>query len=380
MLLERENDRASYKEWEEKDNNFFLEQAKTRSEIRISQGRPKPIDIIYKNLNRDSQFRIDPFPPYKIFKGLPISELEELRNEIYMYLELDSHKTFWESLRVVCDHQMEKLASISSATKKDHSDGVHKSIHSDITFLLKGKSFQELETLRLQIMAKIEDGGGTIDTEYWECLLKRLVIYRAKATLREIHAQLLTEYEERQKQHRQELEQQTESQFLEKPNVSREVLPLASSVTSVKVKSEPETKEDVEEQGVSDAKEVPTEEESNQYTFEEYLDAVRKAEEEQQQRETLQREVERLRDVVAEVIKPTTSKSVEEEMYFKEASNGMGENEEGFNDETPLLQRNYWWHDKYRPRKPKYFNRIRTGYEWNKYNQIHYDRRSGIQI
>lgn len=33
----------------------------------------------------------------------------------------------------------------------------------------------------------------------------------------------------------------------------------------------------------------------------------------------------------------------------------------------------YWWHDKYRPRKPKYFNRVHTGYEWNKYNQTHYD-------
>ncbi|KAK1556363.1 hypothetical protein Q3G72_003702 [Acer saccharum] len=29
--------------------------------------------------------------------------------------------------------------------------------------------------------------------------------------------------------------------------------------------------------------------------------------------------------------------------------------------------------DKYRPRKPKYFNRVHTGYEWNKYNQTHYD-------
>ena len=29
-----------------------------------------------------------------------------------------------------------------------------------------------------------------------------------------------------------------------------------------------------------------------------------------------------------------------------------------------------WWHDKYRPRKPKYFNRVHTGYEWNKYNQV----------
>ncbi|CAN6308885.1 unnamed protein product, partial [Urochloa humidicola] len=33
----------------------------------------------------------------------------------------------------------------------------------------------------------------------------------------------------------------------------------------------------------------------------------------------------------------------------------------------------YWWRDKYRPRKPKYFNRVHTGYEWNKYNQTHYD-------
>lgn len=33
----------------------------------------------------------------------------------------------------------------------------------------------------------------------------------------------------------------------------------------------------------------------------------------------------------------------------------------------------YWWHDKYKPRKPKYFNRVHTGYEWSKYNQTHYD-------
>ena len=31
------------------------------------------------------------------------------------------------------------------------------------------------------------------------------------------------------------------------------------------------------------------------------------------------------------------------------------------------------WQDKYRPRKPRYFNRVHTGYEWNKYNQTHYD-------
>lgn len=44
-----------------------------------------------------------------------------------------------------------------------------------------------------------------------------------------------------------------------------------------------------------------------------------------------------------------------------------------FAGEVPLESQVYWWHDKYRPRKPKYFNRVHTGYEWNKYNQTHYD-------
>ncbi|KAM7506336.1 hypothetical protein LguiB_005240 [Lonicera macranthoides] len=33
----------------------------------------------------------------------------------------------------------------------------------------------------------------------------------------------------------------------------------------------------------------------------------------------------------------------------------------------------YWWHDKYRPRKPKYYNSVHTGYGWNRYNRVHYD-------
>lgn len=33
----------------------------------------------------------------------------------------------------------------------------------------------------------------------------------------------------------------------------------------------------------------------------------------------------------------------------------------------------FWWHEKHKPRRPKYFNRVHTGYEWNKYNQTHYD-------
>ncbi|BDA46670.1 probable cactin [Coccomyxa sp. Obi] len=44
-----------------------------------------------------------------------------------------------------------------------------------------------------------------------------------------------------------------------------------------------------------------------------------------------------------------------------------------FRGEVQLDSKVYWWNEKYRPRKPKYFNRVHTGYEWNKYNQTHYD-------
>ena len=51
----------------------------------------------------------------------------------------------------------------------------------------------------------------------------------------------------------------------------------------------------------------------------------------------------------------------------------FGENSAAFGGEVSLHSSVYWWHDKYRPRKPQYYNRIHTGYEWNKYNQTHYD-------
>ena len=39
-----------------------------------------------------------------------------------------------------------------------------------------------------------------------------------------------------------------------------------------------------------------------------------------------------------------------------------------------FTMQNHDWEEKYRPRRPRYFNRVRTGFEWNRYNQTHYDR------
>ncbi|KAF8771656.1 Cactin like protein [Argiope bruennichi] len=62
----------------------------------------------------------------------------------------------------------------------------------------------------------------------------------------------------------------------------------------------------------------------------------------------------------------------EEKAFEQIARKGMDSDEAVFSVEH-ALEKSYIWADKYRPRKPRYFNRVHTGFEWNKYNQTHYD-------
>jgi len=64
---------------------------------------------------------------------------------------------------------------------------------------------------------------------------------------------------------------------------------------------------------------------------------------------------------------------VAEAMYRAEVDKGLDSEEELFEIEEDLSRQTYMWEDKYRPRKPRYYNKVLTGYEWNKYNQTHYD-------
>ena len=65
--------------------------------------------------------------------------------------------------------------------------------------------------------------------------------------------------------------------------------------------------------------------------------------------------------------------NAEEKALEREAKKGMNPDEEASFSVESTLEQTYEWSDKYRPRKPRYFNRVHTGFEWNKYNQTHYD-------
>jgi len=52
-------------------------------------------------------------------------------------------------------------------------------VEADIARLLSGKSYNELAALQRQIQEKLTS-GEPVDTDYWESLLKKLLVWKAK--------------------------------------------------------------------------------------------------------------------------------------------------------------------------------------------------------
>ncbi|GJT77191.1 cactin-like protein isoform X1 [Tanacetum coccineum] len=397
-LLARERARAEFQDWEKKEEEvecfirfphveyldvFHFDQSKVRSEIRLREGRIKPIDILSKHLDPSDEFDIDIEEPYMVFKGLTVKEMEELHEDIKMHLDLDrgtpTHIQYWEALQVVCDWEL------AEARKKDTLDrarvrgeqppaevvaderGMHSSIEMEVKKHLDGKSFAELEEIHSQVESQMSSGKAKV-VEFWEAVLKRIHIYKAKACLKEIHNKMSRKHSKRREQHdvsyRDMERNKTVSPKVEEQSdhededndvpLSPELIPKHEPMEEDEAGSfSPELLHGDENEEAIDPEEDRA-----------LLDKKRIEVVEEQQR--------KLKEAMA--MRPPPSED-NLEMRAVKAMGAMDNGDEVFgnSDEVNVDSQVYWWHDKYRPRKPKYFNRVHTGYEWNKYNQTHYD-------
>lgn len=98
---------------------------------------------------------------------------------------------FFQALIVVCDWEL------AEARKRDALDrarvrgeeppaellaqerGLHAGVEADVRKLLDGKTHTELVELQLDIESQLRSGSAKV-VEYWEAVLKRLEIYKAK--------------------------------------------------------------------------------------------------------------------------------------------------------------------------------------------------------
>lgn len=363
LRLARQKELDENRDWERREDEFQLKQARKRFELRLAQGRAKPIDIVAKNVlflcdaekrlpqgkerilqddffdsfddasigtasfRKDRKFEIDLREPYKIFENLNVPELEDLLADVRVHQELAYDADFWDAMQVVGEAELEKLLkgpeSSSSSISADDAR-IHQSIKEDVKRSFLGKSHSELLQIQREISTKITSGAEGVDVEYWSTLLKELTVWIARAKLREYHERML---------HKQlELLEQI----------------LRDRASSSTVEPTPELSEQIRQI------------QSKIELGEQYQPPVN-VQEQQQATDSL--------DVTT-----LSADMLSEDAMLQMMQSKMTDREEVFAEEIDMGAQTYSWNDKYRPRKPRFFNRVHTGFEWTKYNQTHYDR------
>ncbi|XP_020318793.1 cactin [Oncorhynchus kisutch] len=409
-MLQREKEAEHFKTWAEQEDNFHLHQAKLRSKIRIRDGRAKPIDLLAKYISaEDDDLAVEMHEPYTFLNGLTVTDMDDLLEDIKVYMELEQGKNvdFWRDMTTITEDEISKLRKLEASGKGpgDRRDGINTSVSTDVQIVFKGKTYSQLQALNLNIETKIRAGGSNLDIGYWESLMQQVRVFMGRARLRERHQDVL-----RQKLFKLKQEQGVESEPLfpiikeepedeavtesEKDTPSGVPGPSSSS-PSINQKRDAEEKD---EQVAGPSTEGDGEKEGDGEEKGEVVEAVLTEEDliQQSQAEydsgrysptlllpselpldthtiTPDEDTHKLHLSRRQLAVTGDANENAEDEFVRRAKQGMGGDEAQFSVELPLTGKMYLWADKYRPRKPRFFNRVHTGFEWNKYNQTHYD-------
>lgn len=372
------------REWVAQEDDFVLKQAKKKADIRVREGRAKPIDWLAVTLRvvdptRDvlddevDEKELEFVDPDSVFDGLDETELSELRKDIETYMNLEKNRKnrdYWRTMQIICKDRQKRLR-VGGPEGRAVS-----SVSSDIDKLLGPKTYEQLEVLEGQIRTKLES-NEPIDTDYWQQLLDSLLVWKAKAKLKKVYQDVL---ESRLKQLREANEQKAlqAQQTLRSAGVQSTGPVVYSAKLDpdplLEIPSKDKGLEVIDEsaflKGVATSRRkvlnmgyVPAPKASA--IHQKTAGHSRPAGQSHQTDPPSRFDHSTSNDDVS-----STTKA----LFDREVAKGVNEDEEIFAGEEDVTTGSKpLWSGKYRPRKPKYFNRVQMGYEWNKYNQTHYD-------
>lgn len=324
----------NYDEWARKEEEFHLQQQRQRSAIRLVEGRERPIDVLAKNLLLFGLSDGEKKDRAKVNYKEKYNAMEELEN---LEAELQEPHVFLKDLKL---NELEDLL---------------KDIH---TFRLLEKD-----------VGGHEDGDKNSVLKYWDSLhlVTRVEIIELKGGHSESES---------------ELKKEIQKMFVGQSKPALE-----------KMKDEVEAK--VKKCIVAGGGPVFDDKDGSlidmsywQTVLDELLVELSKMELSDIhskmlvcQLEQLEKKKESLSNVQPNDDDVAESRAAEDEEKAMalvvpdnvETDFGNLEEELGLTNEIDLGESSFMWQEKYRPRKPRYFNRVKTGYDWNKYNQNHYD-------
>lgn len=352
-------DEERHREFLAQESQFVLRQKRKAAEIRVKENRARPMDWLTVNLriidpitdliNDDVQEEdLDYYDPEGIIEGLSTSELSAVRTEINEILDIErssSGREYWRTMRILCQNRQQGVEGRAV-----------RSVSTDIDKLLGPKSFHELEKLEKQINKKL-NSNEPIDTDYWQQLLDHLLVYKAKATLKEMYRKVL----QKKSQNLRRENRSTAEEAKARLSKGEALVPPSAQLLD----PEPLLSLDADSKSlpiIDEAKFLSNIASERQRIIKSgYIPASGGA-----------FSTRRPQSDLAGV--PEADGRIASSMFDREAAKGVEEDEEVFAGEENVETRDAdSWKGQYRPRKPRYFNRVQMGYEWNKYNQTHYD-------
>ncbi|KAJ5212292.1 uncharacterized protein N7498_003938 [Penicillium cinerascens] len=376
------------REWVSQEDVFVLKQAKKKAEIRVKEGRAKPIDWLTVTLrvidptrnpldDEIADSELDVVDPDGVFEGLSQSQLQDLESEIETFVSLETNpqnRDFWQTMKIICRDRQKTSAPEGRALS---------SVAADINRLLGPKTYEQLQTLEVQVKRKLSS-NEPIDTDYWEELLRSLTVWKARARLRNVYQAVIDErVGDLRKQQREEAEAIREKLAPLAPLITGDEQQL-NSIDSGELKGldpDPLLQVRPEDKGL----EIMDESAFLRQVARERQKILRMGYVPLRQRAAEKPTTAIINSASSSSATPAVSSrfsslpnddfsQATKALYERELAKGVSENEEIFTGEeavsTPSQAQ---WASKYRPRKPRYFNRVQMGYEWNKYNQTHYD-------
>ncbi|KAI4660172.1 hypothetical protein J4E81_001714 [Alternaria sp. BMP 2799] len=379
---------AAEEAWVADEDRFVLQQAKKKAALRVKGGRARPIDWLAVTLRfidpteksmldeEVEDHELDIVDPEGVLEGLNNEDLAELEKEIENYLALEtsrSNRDYWNSLKAICKDIRRKSKSSKSEARGTSS------VAADIDQLLSPKTFEQLETLEVQVKKKL-DSDEPIDYDYWEQLLRSLRVWKAKAKLRRVSQEIVRERLQTLRKQQADAAASVQNRIYAMLNGTDEASEAQPTTVEydaafdpqplLKLRAEdkalPQTDEKAfleslatERGKIKKIGYVPSQAKSSDPTT-------------TSSQPTTSQTVTTSASRFAPVEKEDYSKATMA-LYEREVARGVEEGEEIFTAEEEVTTARPQWAGSYKPRKPRYFNRVQMGYEWNKYNQTHYD-------
>ena len=292
---------------------------------------------------------------------------------------------------VVCSSALETLRSERAMGRSAFMDQnrANEAVRNDITSLLRNKSLSELRHLQESVKAKLSS-GDPIDVEYWEGLLKELAVWMAKAKLKTMHEVVLRNRLEHLRRKQRDEAIKVQDELTSAVQAEEDEMEIAAEpAADVIVETKPVQEQWDASMAPKLVTRIPMEDQHLQLLEpkDELILLVSPLDVSLFMliELTLFSQIAARRLVAHARFVPKKNKSAalaavgekgdakSEALVKAEASKGLDEDEEVFMAESELKTQAYSWQDKYRPRKPRYFNKVITGFEWNKYNQTHYE-------